>query len=117
MEGYSPLATGREIPASEKCPKNVPGCHSWAYSTHTVYCRDCRITFDGKNNREIVAAKLQTIQVDADKYVLVPKEATPEMIHAATLKFMRENGGLEASISEVWTAMVGASPCLYPQAR
>lgn len=58
---------------------------------------------------------LQTIRVDTDKYVLVPKAATPDMIHAATLKFLRENGGLEASISEIWTAMVGASPCLYPR--
>lgn len=43
-------------------------------------------------------------------FKVVPIEPTNEMIHQATLKFIRENGGLEGSISEIYKAMIAAAP-------
>lgn len=41
--------------------------------------------------------------------VVVPRDATPDMIHAATLTFVRENKGIEHAPATTWRAMIAAS--------
>lgn len=43
---------------------------------------------------------------------LVPAEATPEMIHRATLGAVRENGGLELNIAAMYREMVKFAPAV-----
>lgn len=55
--GHNPLATGRKMPANEKCHENVPGSHSWNDRQYSVSCAYCGIEFDKKNWREISPRK------------------------------------------------------------
>lgn len=60
---------------------------------------------------------LLTIQVDTDKYTLVPKEPTEAMLKAGYGVIARQNGLHQISTASefIWEAMIEASPCLYPQ--
>lgn len=48
------MVAGREIPVLEKCPRNVPGTHTWRYSAASICCRDCGIDFARKSLREML---------------------------------------------------------------
>ena len=57
---------------------------------------------------------LLTIQIDTDKYILVPRVPTKEMKGAFWEKVgvWVEEG--RDRIDELWAAMISKSPCLYP---